>query len=271
MSLIGAAVAGAPAADAAAPSKPTAPSTLGNDVSWPQCGGALPTRQAFGIVGVNGGIASTTNACLATQLAWAANSTGVTAQPRTQLYVNTANPAGLHTATWPTSNLDPEGVIAPNPIGTCDGSDLTACAWQYGWDRAVEDITLRFLPAGQTAGVATDPASYRWWLDVETANSWLSGSAAAQESNRRALEAMTAKLQAVGATVGLYSTAYQLGTIAGIVPAGSNLHGLASWLPGARNEKSARSNCALAPLTAGGRVTITQFVANNIDVGVSCV
>src|SRR5271166_243688 len=33
----------------------------GNDVSYPQCDKTLPSRQAFGILGVNEGLANTTN------------------------------------------------------------------------------------------------------------------------------------------------------------------------------------------------------------------
>src|ERR1039457_2468788 len=43
----------------------------GNDVSYPQCGVTLPSQQAFGIVGVNEGLANTTNPCLADEKAWA--------------------------------------------------------------------------------------------------------------------------------------------------------------------------------------------------------
>ncbi len=78
---------------AARPGAPTDTTKIGNDISWPQCGRTLPKGQAFGIVGVNGGKATTTNPCLADQLKWAAGSTGLNPnQPSTQLYVNTANP-----------------------------------------------------------------------------------------------------------------------------------------------------------------------------------
>src|SRR4051794_11318559 len=70
-----------------------APSTVGYDVSHPQCGSVLPTGQAFAVVGVNGGTATTVNPCLSTQLRWASTSSGaVAAQPKVQLYLNTANP-----------------------------------------------------------------------------------------------------------------------------------------------------------------------------------
>src|ERR671920_2353469 len=49
----------------AQPSAPAERETalLGNDVSWPQCNKALPEDPAFAIVGVNNGLANTTNPC----------------------------------------------------------------------------------------------------------------------------------------------------------------------------------------------------------------
>jgi len=89
--------------------KPSAsiPELVGYDISYPQCGKKLPTGQYFGIVGVNGGLATTTNPCFASQLTWAKQSKTGSIQPKVQLYVNTANPgevAGI--TTWPTSNID---------------------------------------------------------------------------------------------------------------------------------------------------------------------
>src|SRR3954469_10561491 len=80
---------GLPATSASA-APPTSP-TVGYDVSHPQCDEPLPTGQAFGVVGVNAGLATTANPCLTSQLQWAGRSTGVVAaQPKTQLYLNTA-------------------------------------------------------------------------------------------------------------------------------------------------------------------------------------
>lgn len=240
------------------PSPTPTPSTLlGNDISYPQCGKTYPSGQAFGIVGVNGGLATTTNPCLSSELTWSNKSIGGTSQVKAQLYVNTANPGGLNTPSWPKSNTDPSGTVTSNPYGTCDGTDSLACAWQYGWNRAIEDVQNRLLPAAQAAGVSANPASYPWWITVETVNTWKSGSDFAYQSNIADLEGMVTYFQSKGATVGVYSTSYQWGEIVRGVNPSSNLNGLNSWLPGAQNTAEAKSNCLLPPLTPGGKVTIT--------------
>lgn len=262
----------APATPAAAAKANTAP-YLGNDISWPQCGKNLPTGQAFGIVGVNGGTAATTNPCLASQLAWAARSTGASSQPKVQLYVNTANPGEViaQINTWPSSNIDVTGTMTNNPYGMCTGGNDLPCSWQYGWNRAQEAVLNRFTPAAQTAGLSTTPGNYRWWLDVETQNTWQTGSFAASTRNVAALEGMASYYLSKSATVGLYSTGYQWGKITGgAVSDSSNLTGKASWLAGARNEKGARATCNDPPLTAGGTVALTQFVSGALDYDFSC-
>src|SRR5216683_2175263 len=64
---------------------------VGNDISYPQCGQILPNGQGFGIVGINGGLATTDNPCLSTELLWANQSLGTPNQAKVQLYVNTGN------------------------------------------------------------------------------------------------------------------------------------------------------------------------------------
>jgi len=240
-------------------------STVGYDVSHPQCGEDLPADHAFGIVGVNGGLATRPNPCLAEQLAWAADATGTVAgQPGLQLYVNTANPGEfidvLHT--WP--------LRGSTPYGRCDGENSTACSWQYGWLRAYVSVEAFFVPAAQEAGVDADPAQHRWWLDVETMNTWQYGSAAARDRNRAALEGMTAYLTDRGAEVGLYSTGHQWGLIAGDVPATSPLHDLDSWLAGSTSLTGAQATCRRSPLTDGGEVVLTQYVADGLDHNHAC-
>ncbi|MDB5168960.1 MAG: hypothetical protein JWO41_316 [Candidatus Saccharibacteria bacterium] len=231
------------------------PVLLGNDISYPQCRKSLPKGQAFGIVGVNNGLANTTNPCFATELSWAQASSGKTGQDKAALYVNTANP-GLTGSWWPTSNYY-GGTTVTSPYGTCDGSDNAACAYMYGYAKAYDDANVR--------GVS-NPAAYKWWLDVETTNSWEANKAA----NTADLEGMTAYFQSIGARVGIYSTSYQWGQIVGPTTSTSNLNGLQSWLAGA-SSSSAKSYCSLAPLTSGGTVSLTQYVSGGLDYDYSCI
>jgi hypothetical protein len=130
-----------------------ATSAGGYDISYPQCGSSLPAGQSWGVVGVNGGLATTANSCLATQLSWAAQSTGaVAAQPKAQLYLNTANPGQVRNqvTTWPKSGT--------TPYGSCTDGNTTACSWQYGWERAQNSAGSIFAPAATSAGVDANPA-----------------------------------------------------------------------------------------------------------------
>lgn len=244
------------AADADPLYPPADTAALGNDISWPQCGSDLPGPPGFAVIGVNGGRAHTANPCLATQLAWAAGTTGAAAGTPAAVYVNTANPGPGGSWWWPSSNVYRSTDVA-NPYGRCDGTGTAACAYVYGYAMAFDDVNLR--------GV-TDPARRMWWLDVETGNSWSDDIAA----NAADLEGMTAYLQSVGAEVGIYSTTYQFGEIAGAVDAGSNLYRLKSWIPGATSTASAQANCSSAPLTAGATVALTQFTDGDLDYNYPC-
>jgi hypothetical protein len=247
---------------------------VGYDISWPQCGKQLPSGQAFGIVGVNGGNAATTNPCLATQLQWAIKSKGTSAQPKIQLYVNTANPGEVKTTitTWPANNTDKTtGQPTNNPYGMCNGDNDLACSWQYGWNRSIEASLDRFAPAARTAGISPLVSSYIWWLDVETMNTWQSGSNDALARNSAALEAMASYYQSKGATVGLYSTSAQWATITGGTVGNSGpLKGLANWRPSGTSLKNAIANCSVAPLTPGGSIALTQYIQQGFDRNHSC-
>jgi hypothetical protein len=224
----------------------------GVDVSYPQCGEPLPTGQAFALVGVNGGKPSTTNPCLADQLAWAAESTGGTVHDDVQLYVNTANPAGGDS--WPRSGS--------NYHGTCDGSNSRACAYQYGWDRAHEAATSRGI---------SHPEQYMWWLDVEVANSW-DYTDGGGTRNAAVLEGMTDYFTSIDSRgVGLYSTRAQWNQIIGNgVDSTSSLNGLSNWRPGGSTLEDAQATCAVAPLTPGGVIELTQYTTE-FDYNFSCI
>lgn len=240
-------------------------SGFGADVSWPQCGASLSTGQAFGLVGVNGSLPNQSNPCVTQQLTWAAGSTGGTNQPKAQVYALAANP-GRAASVWPKTNTDPSGATVKNPFGTCSGGYDQACSYMYGYARAYE--------AANSRGV-TNPASYRWWLDVETGLSWLKASDAKdyQTQNRADVEGMVAALKAAGVgTIGIYSTKSQFTTIVGAVPASSPLTGLPSWIAvGTDGAAAAQSACAAGGLTTGSRVQMAQYVVSGQDRNVSCV
>jgi hypothetical protein len=255
---------GAPSSSPSALAQPSGPQPsggggvlLGNDVSWPQCDKDLPKDPAFAIVGVNNGLANTTNPCLHQQLDWAEDSLGGTGQPAVALYVNTANP-GTAGTWWPTSN-EYGGKTVANPYGECREKQTDApCSYMYGYAKAFDDAYLRSI---------TNPEDYLWWLDVETGNTW-SGD---KDANRADLEGMADFFDSIGATVGIYSTGSQWGQIVGQVTADSSLYDLPSWLAGARTATGAKNNCSATPLTPGGKVVLTQFVSKGFDYDYSCI
>jgi hypothetical protein len=235
------------------------PSRVGYDVSHPQCGTELPADRAFGVVGVNGGLATRANPCLREQLAWAAGSSGVTDQPELQLYLNTANPGQQidEVTTWPTDGA--------TPYGGCEGGNDQACSWEYGWERAANSVVSFFAPAARANRLDSGPHRYTWWLDVETSNTWQAGSSDARARNLAALEGMAAYLESQGAEVGLYSTGQQWRQIVGTVPEGSPLADLDSWLAGSVTYEQAVEACSAEPLVPGGRVALTQYVPDGLD------
>ncbi|QQS19884.1 hypothetical protein IPL85_00240 [Candidatus Saccharibacteria bacterium] len=269
-----------PAFAASKPSSPRTVSPLGIDISYPQCKKTVPSSQAFGIVGVNGGTAAKPNPCLAKQLTWASKSTGYGSQDKIQLYVNTASPGSYISSidTWPTSNADPSNFTPFNPYGSCLGTDTTACAWQYGWNRAYAAVNEYFTPAAKQAGIDHDSSKYVWWLDVETINTWHDGSEfEGFEKNVASLEGMTSYYDAIGAkAVGLYSTNYQWGLIVGdAVGETSVLQNRNTWYAlGSATKETAKAACTsdkYHPLTKSSAIVLTQFVANNLDYNHSCV
>ncbi|WP_299954228.1 hypothetical protein [uncultured Modestobacter sp.] len=256
----------APPASAA---EETGPSTVGYDVSYPQCGTELPDDAAYAVIGVNGGIATTENPCLADQWEWAHGSSGaVSAQPVAQLYVNTANPGEVRAqvSTWPRTGV--------NRYGVCDGGNTAACSYEYGVDRAEDDVRMVLdilgdLP-GDAAVTEADLEGLRWWLDVETMNTWQTDGVQARRNNRATLEGMADHLTSVGGWVGLYSTGYQWGEIVGDVPRWSSLYELDSWLAGAQSWAGAVHNCRDEPLVEGGQVVLSQYVVDDLDHDHSC-
>lgn len=291
LALMGVAVMGV-AVPAWAGTRPHGPGSgsvaTGNDISYPQCGAAFPASPAFGIVGVNGGLANDLNPCLGpsttypsyrqAELYWAvAASTGATSQPKASLYVNTADPGHLYHGTpiadWPTSGSTPYGGCRTTTVTTSHGTytvgrNSPACAWRYGYNKAAQDASW-VAAAAQAINAQSPPVtvpsgagSYPWWLDVEIQNSWRAG-ASGKAMNVADLQGMIAALQHAGASsVGAYSTSYQWDVITGGTTSSSgSLYRIPDWIPGAKTLSGARSNCRLPSFT-GGRVVVTQWTGN---------
>jgi hypothetical protein len=272
-------------------------STIGNDISYPQCGTTFPSRPAFGIVGVNAGLANHLNPCLGpttaypsykqSELYWAVSAaTGSTTQPKASLYLNTADPGNLYNgkpiADWPKSGSTPYGACVTVTVTTSSGTytvgqNSPACAWQYGHNRAANDVA--WLSSAAKAITAQSPpvpvsgaaSAYPWWLDVETTNSWQAGTSG-QAMNVADLQGMVAALKSAGATViGGYSTSAQWNQITGgtTSTASGSLYKIPNWIPGAKSLSGATANCRLPSFT-GGRVAVTQWTAKSIDNDHAC-
>lgn len=236
-------------------------SSVGYDISWPQCGGPFPTNVAFGIVGVNRGIVFSPNPCLGTgngpsELAWAG---GLQAQ----LYANTGNPGPVISTHWPNGQTFPRECN----IGASPGSDTANCAYDYGWNAAADSyqtavrayISLGLAPAGATS----TPRANTWWLDVETGNSWRPN----VSLNVAALQGAVAYLQSAGvADIGFYSTQQQWNQITGGTLAFATHP---SWVAGATTSRQAKDNCTRSAFT-GGVVRLAQYFAKGFDADLRC-
>jgi hypothetical protein len=228
--------------------------TPGYDVSYPQCGGTLPAG-SFGLVGVDGGRPYDVNPCLATEIDWA-TTTGSPAY-----YVNTADPGPNASTHWPTGQTSPQACKASS-------RNSTACSYDYGWN-AAKDSYGRAAAAATSVG-APAVSGAKWWLDVETGNSWQvdNGETATHYANdTAALKGMRGYLRAKGvSTVGVYSTSRQWQQITG----GASLAKAPIWYAGVGGPSSAAAHCASTQSFTGGPVRLTQYRRGGFDADNAC-
>jgi hypothetical protein len=221
----------------------------GYDVSYPQCGGQLPSNPAFAIVGVNGGKVFSANSCLAAELAWGGGANA-------ELYANTGNPGPALSSFWPNGQTTPRVCDAANP-------DTVDCAYDYGWNAAQH--SFQTAQSAYTAlGITASPSATRWWLDVETSNSWRSDNLAL---NVAALQGEVDSLRGAGVTrLGFYSTQFQWNAITGGSLAFS---AYPSWLAGGGTLKGAQQLCT-RPAFTGGATVLAQYFAAGFDADLPC-
>lgn len=234
-------------------------STIGYDVSYPQCSGADPSNPRFAIVGVNGGRANTANPCLARELRWARAAPGQMRprQPHLSLYINTANP-GDQVADWPRSGSAPA-------YGACNGQLTNACSFLYGEQRAAH--SYRLVTSIDRVGAQAAP----WWLDVELMTSW----AGTYQLNIAALQGFIAGLRSSGAagTVGIYSTGAQWKDLTGLTArttAAAFTRQLPDWVAGTEATlNQARRSCASGGFS-GEAPTLAQYRIGRRDADLRC-
>jgi hypothetical protein len=209
----------------------------GIDVSWPQCGTVLPQVPLdFAIVGVTYGYATTSNPCLADQVAWARR-TGA----RLSLYA---------VPNSPDANTLERGAVA----GSCASDDITCREYYAGVVQA-----NHALAAAKHAHVS----AATWWLDVEESiygTLWSHDTTA----NRAVLHGWVATLEKAGVHVGVYSTVGYWSRITG----GWQVR-LPQWFAiGEAGLAAAREGCASG--FSGGPVVLTQWLTGPVDGDLVC-
>jgi len=231
----------------AALAAPRSGGATGYDVSYPQCGGALPSSPAFGIIGVSDGLAYGKNPCLAQQYAWAV--TAPPGAPGPAFYMNTGNPGTL------ASRVD---WYAPNGQMQCDTTHEDGCAYNYGFNAARDAYGYASTNSSTTAAKTAT-----WWLDVETSNSWLGSPSQNLIDIQGSIDFFTKT--AFVSQVGIYSTGYQWGQITG----GAQLPTtVLNWVAGAPSKKGAPALCS--PSFSGGKVKFVQYPSGGFDADYVC-
>ena len=218
------------------------PGTTGHDISYPQCGGALPAG-GFGIVGVNGGYPFVHyNPCLAPEYAHS---------PNAALYINTGYDP-LYTQV--DGQYTTKGCLAKS--ASIHGSAEQKAAWAIGCSEATRSM------AYATSQDITKPSS--WWLDVETENSW---SSTDLSMNQYTIQGIVDTLRRSSrAAVGIYSTGYQWHKITG----GLSVSGVrANWVAtGSPSAGDAPTHCGVG--FSGAPVWFVQYLQGGFDTNYVC-
>lgn len=205
--------------------------TTGVDVSYPNCTAAIPAV-SYGIVGVTGGLVYSQNNCLKAEATHFTN---------LSLYLNTGLNASSSSSYYTQAQVG------------C--SDVYCAAYNYGYNAAQNALNY---------AVSQGVNSSKWWLDVETSNSWNTDVLQNQKSLQGAYDALVAS----GATtVGVYSTSAQWQTVTGSWKNSWPSWGATTWT----TAKQAQGYCTGHQFT-GGPSLLMQFKAkqSKLDQDVAC-
>jgi hypothetical protein len=199
----------------------TTPNHSITDISWPNCDVKI-SKADSGIVGIGGGLALRPNPCLARE---AANFKHLS------VYVNTGYPGGKYVLKY------------QNFPKYCRHDDNKCLAYNYGYNSGLYDIKYSLIQ-----GIIAK----KWWLDVETVNSWSNN----YETNRQTLVGTLDAINAFAAqqNVGFYSAGPQWNSLTG-----RWRNGYPAWLAtGATLETDAKAACKAKSFT-GGPIQLTQY------------
>jgi hypothetical protein len=204
----------------------------GVDISYPSCATKVPAV-AFGIVGVNNGLVYGHNGCLAAE---AKNFSDVS------LYMNTGLNASKSSAYYVQAQAG------------CNG-DVYCAAYNYGFNAAKDAISY-----ANSQGVG----SAKWWLDVETMNTWNKDVLQNQKSLQGEYDALVANGAVV---VGIYSTTAQWQNITAGWQNNWPSWGATTWTTAAQ----AQSYCTGHQFT-GGASLLMQYKSkqSKVDQDVAC-
>ncbi len=204
----------------------------GGDIGYPNCSTKVPSLD-FGVVGVTGGLVYSHNSCLASEAKKFSD---------LSFYVNT----GLNTSS--------SSAYYTQAQAGCNG-DANCAAYNYGHAAAID--ALNYV---NSLGLSAN----RWWLDVETSNTWSASAAQNQKSLQGAFDALLANGAAM---VGVYSTTAQWQSITGSWQNAWANWGATTWT----TAKQAQTYCTGHQFT-GGPSLLMQYKSrqSKIDQDVAC-
>lgn len=203
---------------------------IGYDISYPQCDKEFPQYPAYAIIGVNGGRPFTDNKCFALQAKWANKKYAPLSVYQNLSYVT--NRFAHYTSAGPNK---------------CGRNDEHCKAYNFGYQAS---------KYAHNSAKKYNVVPKQWWLDIETMNTWSEDKALNRSVIQGAIDYHTAQ----GHKLGIYSTGYQWGVIAGDFKPG-----LPAWVAGAKSRAHAPTRCTEKYAFTGGKVQMVQYVKDDLD------
>jgi hypothetical protein len=224
------------------------PTASGTDVS---CSSSLMSGSTFAVIRATSGqpYSDADTTCFHNALTAAAQ---LPAAP--QFYLNLADPGKASAGHW--------NAGGPRSCHVAKDYDL-GCAYDYGYEAARQAVGFA---ASQGAA-----AGSRWWVDVETDNSWgnrhLSDPPGHTAANVADINGALHYLSAHGYPSGIYTETAWWNAITDSSKAFSSVP---VWGGGADSAANARANCRQVSITGGPALLSQWFVTKSVDHDIAC-